>query len=91
MPPDGFRTTVVDLMDPTDAVEIPRLDAAIFIGLTARLELYLGEPDDRTLHALVDRLRRDLVRYGLASEDAADQARAVRSINERLHLAVGDL
>jgi hypothetical protein len=76
-------------MNETESVQIPRADAAIFIGLTANLEQYMGPaPDERTLHSLVNRLRRDLVRYGLATDEPTDQTRAVRDINQRLHGAL---
>lgn len=78
-------------MTDADIVAIPRTDAAIMIGLTAYLEQYLGPaPGAATLESLVNRLQRDLVRYGLASDDREDQARAVRGMNDRLHRALGD-
>jgi hypothetical protein len=73
-----------------DVVEIAATDAAVFIGLTAHLEVYLREGDEHTLEALVDRLRRDLTGHGLASREPADQADAVAALTQRLHKAVGD-
>lgn len=73
-----------------DTVAVEAADVKVIIGILAGVEAHLmdagqGEP----INHLFDRLHRDLIRYGHATDD--DDRAAVGAITQRLHKAIGDV
>ncbi|MFF5171425.1 hypothetical protein ACFY3U_02160 [Micromonospora sp. NPDC000089] len=68
-------------------------DLEVLVGVAAHLELLsvAEEPPEEIVDALLQRLRRDMMRLGLIQSDSTEALRAaVRALNMRLRRALGE-